>query len=122
MSAAGCGRAYGRSVERGGRRDVANVVGWVLYALLLPVALFEFIAGGLVFGMSTDACYDAACDARYHPGAAIGTLSVGIVVVLVATAAVMALAAAKGRTVVGWPFVGLLGLIIVGAIAFAIAA
>ncbi|MCG5433985.1 hypothetical protein LV457_17070 [Mycobacterium sp. MYCO198283] len=102
----------------GQRIGKTNFFAWLLYALLWPVGLYEFIGGGLVFGMSTDGCHDAACDARYHPQAAITTLVVGIVVVLVAVAAAMV--ATKGRLVLVWPFVGLLGLALVGAIAFAV--
>ena len=87
-----------------------NITAFVLYVLLIPVAFVEFMAAGLMFGMSTDACHDAACDATYHPQAAIFTVLAGIAVVLVATAGVMFWGVTHGRVIVAWPLAGLLGL------------
>ena len=64
------------------------------------------MTAGLAFGMSTDACYDAA----YHPQAAIFTVLAGTAVVLVATGGVMCWGVTHGRVVVAWPLGGLLGL------------
>lgn len=97
-----------------------NVAALVLYVLLFPVAFVEFTAAGLAFGMSTDACHDAACDATFHPQAAILTVGAGIVVVLVATAGLMFWGLARGRVVIGWPLVGLLGLGAVFALGMAV--
>ena len=87
-----------------------NIAAFVLYLLLIPVAFVEFMTAGLAFGMSTDACHDAACDATYHPQAAIFTVLAGIAVVLVATGGVMFWGVTHGRVVVAWPLAGLLGL------------
>jgi hypothetical protein len=97
-----------------------NVAAIVLYVLLIPVAYFEFMLVGLAFGMSTDGCHDAACDASYHEEAAILTVLIGIVVVMLATVAGMVHCAARNRNVFYVPFVGLLGLFIVFMIGLAV--
>lgn len=97
-----------------------NVAAFVLYLLLIPLAFVEFMVAGLAFGMSTDGCHDAACDATYHPEAAIFTVLAGMVVVLVATAGVMFWGVTHGRVVVAWPLAGLLGLGAVFALGMAV--
>jgi hypothetical protein len=100
---------------------VANVVAFLLYALLVVAAFYVILFSGLVFGMSTDACHDAACDASYHVGAAIGTVWIGVGVVMIATAVAMVRGVTRGSSIVLiWPFVGLLGLGLVAAIGLAV--
>jgi len=88
--------------------------------LLVVAALYEILFSGLVFGMSTDACHDAACDASYHVGGAIATVWTGVGVVMVATVVAMIRGATRGKIVLLWPFVGLLGLGLVAAIGIAV--
>ncbi|WP_019973287.1 hypothetical protein [Mycobacterium sp. 141] len=82
-----------------------NIAAFALYILLIPVAFTEFMMGALGFGMATDGCHDAACDAGYHENAAILTVGVGLVVVLVATGALMLYGQTREKIVIVWPFV-----------------
>ena len=106
--------------EQKGAPVVANVIAFVLYGLLVVAAFYVILFTGLVFGMSTDACHDAACDATYHVGAAIATVWIGVGVIMVATLVVMVRSSTRGMFVLVWPFVGLLGLGLVTAIGFAV--
>src|SRR5258708_4418381 len=106
--------------EQKGAPVVANVIAFVLYGLLVVAAFYVILFTGLVFGMSTHACHDAACDATYHVGAAIATVWIGVGVIMVATLVVMVRSSTRGMFVLVWPFVGLLGLGLVTAIGFAV--
>lgn len=101
--------------HRPGRR-VWNIIGYLLYAGLLAVGGYE-IWLALFFGMATDACADAACDASYYVWPAMVTVWVGVGLILLLTLTVMVVQSMRGKIVVGWPFVGLLGLGIVFVIA-----
>lgn len=94
-----------------------NIAAFALYILLIPAAFIEFMMGALGFGMATDGCHDAACDAGYHENAAILTVGVGLVVVLVATGAVMLYGLAREKIVIVWPFVAaaaMVGVFVLG--------
>jgi hypothetical protein len=87
-----------------------NTAAFVLYALLLPLAVMEFMIAALAFGMATDGCHDAACDATYHEEPAILTVAIGVVVVLLSTGAGMIYGATRGKNMVAVPFIALLAL------------
>ena len=91
---------------------VWNVVGYLLYAGLLVVGYYE-IWFSFFFGMATDACHDAACDASYHVWPAMATVWIGVGVTLLLTLTVMVAQSIRGKIVVFWPFAGLLALGIV---------
>lgn len=95
---------------------VWNIIGYLLFVGLLAVGLYE-IWFSLFFGMATDACHDAACDASYHVWPAMLTMWIGVGLVLLVTLAVMVTQAMRGKIVVGWPFAGLLALGIVFVVA-----
>lgn len=97
-----------------------NIAGFGLYVLLIPVAFYEFLFTGLAFGMSTDACYDKACDDSYHEEAAIATVAIGIFVVMGATLCWMVLRAKDSKNVFGLPFLALFALALVGGIGFTV--
>ncbi len=90
-----------------------NTTAFVLYVLLLPVAIMEFMIAALAFGMATDACHDAACDASYHEEPAILTVAIGVVAVLLSAGGLMIFGATRGKNVVAVPIVALLGLLAV---------
>ncbi|WP_029374231.1 hypothetical protein [Mycobacterium sp. UM_WWY] len=97
--------------------DGWNIAAFVLYVLLVPAAFIEFMMSALGFGMATDGCHDAACDASYHEEAAIITVGVGLVVVLVATGAIMLYGLTRGKIVIIWPFVAaaaMVGVFVLG--------
>jgi hypothetical protein len=94
-----------------------NIAAFVLYILLIPAAFIEFMMSALGFGMATDGCHDAACDASYHEDAAILTVGIGLVVVLVATGAIMLYGLTRQKIVIIWPFVAaaaMVGVFVLG--------
>jgi hypothetical protein len=94
-----------------------NIAAFVLYVLLIPAALIEFMMSALGFGMATDGCHDAVCDASYHEEAAIITVGIGLVVVLVAVGAIMLYGLTRGKIVIIWPFVAaaaMVGVFVLG--------
>ncbi|ODR13829.1 hypothetical protein BHQ16_09165 [Mycobacterium shimoidei] len=95
---------------------VWNIVGYLLYVVLLVVGSIEAMFAGF-FGMATDACYDAACDASYHVWPAMLTMWIGVGVVLLLTSVAMLVSTVRGKIVIGWPFIGALGLAAVYLIA-----
>jgi hypothetical protein len=95
---------------------VWNIIGYVLYAGLPPVAMYEVKFSSL-FGMATDACSDRACDASHHLWPAMLTVWIGVPIVLLATLVVMIVQSFRGKVVVGWPLAGLLAFGIVFLVA-----
>ncbi|MUL82753.1 MULTISPECIES: hypothetical protein [unclassified Mycolicibacterium] len=87
-----------------------NTAAFVLYVLLLPAAFMEFMIAALAFGMATDGCHDAACDATYHEEPAILTVAIGVVVVLLSAGVWMIYGATRGKNVVAVPIIALFGL------------
>lgn len=86
---------------------VCNIVGYLLYPVLLYVAWREVYLS-FFFAMATDACYDSACDASYHVWPAMLTIWIGVGMVLLLTLVVMLIQSIRGKIILGWPFVGLL--------------
>jgi len=86
-----------------------NVLSYLLYAALVIVGGYQ-VWLSLFFGMATDACYDSACDASYNVWPAMITMWVGVAAVLLVTVIVMMRKSSQGNVVIGWPFLGLLGL------------
>ncbi|BAX94198.1 hypothetical protein [Mycobacterium shigaense] len=86
-----------------------NVLGYLLYLGLVVVGLLE-IWLSLFFGMATDGCHDAACDASYHVWPAMIVVWAGVGAVLVLTLIAMFRTSSRGKVVFGWPFAGLLAL------------
>jgi hypothetical protein len=96
-----------------------NILGYLLYAALVVVGGFE-VWLSFFFGMATDACHDPACDAGFHVWPAMVIMWIGVAAVLLVTLIVMMRKSSKGNVVIGWPFVGLLGLGFVYLVADAI--
>ena len=96
-----------------------NILSYLLYAALVVVGGFE-VWLSFFFGMATDACHDSACDAGFHAWPAVVIMWIGVAAVLLITLIVMMRKSSKGNVVIGWPFVGLLGLGFVYLIADAI--
>jgi hypothetical protein len=97
-----------------------NIAAFVLYVLLIPAAFIEFMMSALGFGMATDGCRDAACDASYHENAAILTVGIGLVVVLVVTGVVMLYGLTHSKIVIAWPFVAAAAMVGVFALGTAV--
>ena len=86
-----------------------TVAAYLLYLGVIVVGLVEAMFATL-FGMATDGCHDAACDASYHVWPAMLTMWIGVAAVLGLTAVAMLVGSVRGKIVVGWPIAGLLGL------------
>jgi hypothetical protein len=96
-----------------------NTLGYLLYMVLVVVGALE-VWVSFFFAMATDACHDSACDASYHVWPAMVAVWVGVGAVLLLTLIVMLRNSSLGNAVIGWPFLGLLGLGFVYLIADAI--
>ena|ERR1700742_1999634 len=96
-----------------------NIVGYLLYVGLVGAGVFG-VWMSLFFGMATDACGDAACDASYRIWPAMIIIWAGVGTVLLTTLIVMVRNSSRGKVVVVWPVVGLLALVFVYAVAAAV--
>lgn len=89
-----------------------NLAGYALYAGLAGIGVYA-IWFSFFFGMATDGCHDAACEADYHVYPAMLTVWIGVGGVLLATLAVMVAQSVRGKIVAGWPFAGLVAVAVV---------
>jgi hypothetical protein len=96
-----------------------NTLGYLLYMVLVVVGALE-VWVSFFFAMATDGCHDSACDSSYHVWPAMVAMWVGVGAVLLLTLIVMLRNSSRGNAVIGWPFLGLLGLGLVFVIAYSI--
>ncbi len=112
--------SYVRAMRRPSARTVEllvwNIIGYVLYAGLPPVGMYEVKFSSL-FRMATDACSDTGCDASHHVWPAMLTVWLGVPIVLLSTLVVMIVQSFRGKVVVGWPLAGLVAFGIVFVVA-----
>lgn len=93
-----------------------NTVGFILYPAVVLAGAVE-IYFSFFFGLATDACHDAGCDAGYHVGPAMLTMATGVGTVVLVTLAGMVVGSKRGKIVVGWPLAALPALGIVYLVA-----
>lgn len=95
---------------------VWNIIGYVLYAGLPPVGMYE-VKFSSVFGIAADACSDPRCEASHHVWPAMLTVWIGVPIVLLSTLVVMIVQSFRGKVVVAWPLAGLVAFGIVFVVA-----